>query len=140
MKMVYSDPKSGKSAQLILEGDRQALLFNRKINDVVEGALIGLSGFKLKITGGSDKSGFPLTKGIIGSLKTTVLKTGARSGRHKGEYRRMTVRGDTITQDTEQVNAIIVEYGEKPVAELFPEKAGGEKKEEKPEKKEEKPK
>jgi len=132
MKIVYSDPKTGKSAQMVVEGDRIATLLNCKINDTIDGSALGLEGYKLKITGGSDKSGFPLTKGISGAIKTSVLKRVARSGRKNGIHKRSTVRGSMISNDTEQVNVVIVEYGSKPASELFPEKkkAEGEAREE----------
>lgn len=122
MKIVYSDPKTGKSAQMVVEGDKAAALLNCRINETVDGAVIGLDGYKLKITGGSDSSGFPMTKGIGGAIKTSVLKRIARSGRNNGIHKRFTVRGSTVSSDTEQVNAVIVEYGSKPASELFPEK------------------
>ena len=122
MKIVYSDPKTGRSAQAVLEGERTSALLNYKINDVIDGSVIGLAGCKLKITGGSDKSGFPLTKGIGGSIKTSALKKLSGPG-GKGLYRRFTVRGSVISVDTEQVNTIIVEYGSTPASEIFPEKA-----------------
>lgn len=121
MKIVYSDPKTGKSAQMQLDNDKSAMLLNHKINDVVDGSAFGLSGYKLKITGGSDKSGFAMNKSITGSIKTKVLKRVAMSGKKKGQYKRSTVRGGMISNDTELVNTIIVEYGEKPASELFPE-------------------
>jgi hypothetical protein len=58
------------------------------------------------------------------------------SGRHKGQYRRENKRGNMISPDIEQVNLVVLEYGDKSPEELFPKKEG--KKEEKGEKKEEK--
>lgn len=121
MKIVYSDQKTGRSAQMELDADKSAMLMNHKINDIIDGSMLGLSGYKLKITGGSDKSGFALNKSIVGPLKTKVLRMVARSGKRKGEYERKTVRGNTISNDTELVNTVIVEYGERPAAELFAE-------------------
>ena len=121
MKIVYSDPKSGKSGQMQLDNDRAAMLLNHKINDVIDGNILGLEGYKLKITGGSDKSGFPMNKSIVGPIKTKVLRVIARSGKNKGQKKRSTVRGSMIANDTELVNTVIVEYGSKPAAELFPE-------------------
>jgi len=126
MKIVYSDPKTGRSAQLALDVDKAALLLNYKINDIIDGSAIGLQGYKLKITGGSDSSGFPMTKGIGGAIKTSVLKKIASSGRSMGLHKRFTVRGSAISADTEQVNTVIVEYGSIPASELFPEKKSGE--------------
>jgi small subunit ribosomal protein S6e len=134
MKLVYSDPKNGKSGQMTLDPDKAALLMNHRINEVVDASPFGLSGYKLKITGGSDTSGFPMHFSIGGSIKTKQLKRVANSGKLKGQYKRSTVRGNLISNDIALVNTIIVEYGDRPApSELFPESAKkeeGEKKEE----------
>ena len=120
MKIVYSDPKTGRTAQTEVQAERSAMLLNYRINDTIDGALIGMQGYKLKITGGSDKSGFPLVKGIGGAIKTSVLRKISNSGKSKGMHERLTVRGSTISADTEQINTVIVEYGASPsVNELF---------------------
>jgi small subunit ribosomal protein S6e len=127
MKIVYSDPKTGRTAQLEIDAEKASALLSSKINDVIEGTIIGLHGYKLKITGGSDKSGFPLMKGIGGAIKTSAMKRTMDSGRNRGQYRRFTVRGSAISADTEQINTVIVEYGTSPsISELFPEKAKAE--------------
>ena len=132
MKIVYSDPKTGKSAVMQLDTDKSTFLLNHKLNDVIDGTVLGLSGYKLKITGGSDKSGFALNGSISGSIKTRVLRRVSNSGKNKGIHERKMVRGNTISSDTELVNTVIVEYGEKPTSEIFPESSGSkEKKEEK---------
>jgi small subunit ribosomal protein S6e len=126
--LVYSDAKTGKSAQLTIDAAKVPMLLNYKVSDVIEGSEFGLPGYKLRITGGSDSSGFPLRKSIQGSIKTKILR---RSKAFAGKHRRTSVRGGTISADTMQINAVIVEYGSKPVGELFPES-----KKEKTEKKE----
>ncbi|MGC8496052.1 MAG: S6e family ribosomal protein [Candidatus Micrarchaeia archaeon] len=122
MKIVYSDPKSGKSAQMELPDDKAAVLMNYKVGDAIEGSLIGLNGYKFKISGGSDTSGFPMEKSIQGTGKVKVLKQVSKSGKRKGEYKRMSARGNTVTIGIAQLNLVITEYGEKPVDELFPKK------------------
>ncbi len=122
MKIVYSDPKTGKSAQMELPEEKASLFFNFKIGDTFDGALIDLNGYKFKITGGSDSSGFPLAKSVHGTGKVRALKKISSSGRRRGEYKRMTIRGNTIGPDTVQVNMSIIEYGEKPLDALFPKK------------------
>lgn len=121
MKLVYSDPKTGKSAQMVLDADKAALLMNKRINETIDGSAFGLTGYKLKITGGSDNSGFAMERSISGAIKTKRLALVSKSGKLKGQYKRSTVRGNTVSNDTELVNAVIVEYGDKPVTELFPE-------------------
>jgi small subunit ribosomal protein S6e len=122
MKIVYSDPKSGRTAQAELSSDMVAMVINKRIGDEIDGALIGLSGYTLKITGGSDKSGFPMDNSIQGTAKRSVMKKIADSGKDKGEYRRKTVAGSTISESIEQVNAVITKYGDKPIEEVFPKK------------------
>lgn len=120
MKIVYSDPKTGKSGQMEVKEDAAALFINRRLGETVEGSAIGMVGYKFRISGGSDTSGFPLDKSIQGPLKARALKVVATSGRKKGSHKRVTVRGNTISVDTAQVNLVVTEYGEKPLE--FPEK------------------
>ena len=122
MKIVYSDPKSGRTAQSELSSDMVAMVINKRIGDEIDGAVIGLSGYTLKITGGSDKSGFPMDNSIQGTAKRSVMKKVADAGKDKGEYRRKTVAGSTISENIEQLNAVIVKYGDKPIDEVFPKK------------------
>ena len=142
MKIVFSDPKSGRSGQLEVKLENAAILLNKKIGETIDGTSLGMSGYKLKITGGSDKSGFPMDRSIEGTAKSKVLSVVATSGRQKGQFMRQSRRGAVISADTEQVNMVVVENGEKPFDEIFPkkEKPKEEKKaeEKKPEKKEKK--
>ncbi|MCL4404478.1 MAG: 30S ribosomal protein S6e [Candidatus Marsarchaeota archaeon] len=122
MKIVYSDPKSGRTAQAELSSDMAAMVLNKRIGEELDGAVIGLSGYTLKITGGSDKSGFPMENSIQGTAKRSVMKRIADSGKDKGEYRRKTVTGSTISDSIEQINTVITKYGDKPIDEVFPKK------------------
>jgi small subunit ribosomal protein S6e len=105
-KIVVSDPKTGKSeAQEVKDAGAQ-LLLGRKIGDILDGTSIGLSG-KLMITGGSDKAGFPMRRDTMGGGKNYVLLTRGVGYRTKedGVKKRKLVRGNTITEETYQVNA-----------------------------------
>jgi small subunit ribosomal protein S6e len=119
MKIVVSDPKSGRSKGMELSSDATVALVGRKIGDAIEGSAFGLSGYKLKISGGSDSSGFPLNRSIQGTGKVKILKLVADSGKEKGQYKRESVRGGIIAADTAQVNLLILEYGEKGVEEIM---------------------
>ncbi len=85
-------------------------LIGLKIGDTFDGALVGLSGYKLKIRGGSDSSGFPMIPSIPGPGKKRVLLSQPPGfhPREKGERRRKTVRGNTIGPETVQINTVIV--------------------------------
>jgi small subunit ribosomal protein S6e len=135
LKIVFSDKKLGRSAQVEVALDKAAVLLNKKIGETVDGTVIGLTGYKLQITGGSDRSGFPMEKSMSGTAKVKVFRSLGNSGRNKGQYRRENKRGNMISPDTEQVNLVITEYGDKRIEEIFPkkEKKAEEKKEEKKE-------
>ena len=114
-KIVISDPKTGKAKSVEVEGDKAAPLIGRKIGDLIDGTIVDMPGTKLLITGGSDKDGFPMRPDIHGGVKMRVLLSRGVGfkPRNKGERRRKTVRGNTITEDIMQINMKIVEE-EKP--------------------------
>ncbi len=83
MILVYSDAKTGKSAQLTIDPAKVPMLLSYKITDVIDGSEFGMPGYKFKITGGTDTSGFPLRNSIQGSIKTKVLRRTGFSYRQK---------------------------------------------------------
>ena len=110
-KVVVSDPRTGKSKQITISGDKASRLIGMKIGDVIDGEIVGIPGKKLKITGGSDRSGFPMRPDLPGGGKRRVLLS-EPPGFHpheKGERRRKTVRGNVITDDIVQINVVILE-------------------------------
>jgi len=107
-KIVISEPKTRKSWQI--ERDIPSLI-GLKIGDKFEGSSIGLSGFTLQITGGSDKDGFPMRVDLTGTARKKVLLSKGpgfkpiREGMRKRKY----IRGNIISADIVQVNCKIVE-------------------------------
>ena len=118
MKFLYSDKKSGLTATMDLDDEKASLLLNKKIGDEIDGTALGLTGYKLKITGGTDSSGFPLEASISGQIKTKVIRERLNKNKERIN-KRITVRGNVISSDVKQVSASIIEYGSKPVEELF---------------------
>ncbi len=105
-KLVLSDPKTGKSEAQELKDAAAQFLMGKKVGETIDGAALGLSG-KLKITGGSDKAGFPMRSDVLGGGKNYVLLTegvGYRSAEEGAKKRRL-VRGSTITEEIYQINA-----------------------------------
>ncbi len=106
-KLVVSD-KNGRSKTFEVS-DKQAQPFlGRRINDEIDASVIGLEG-KLKITGGSDKAGFPMRYDVY-SLKRYILipkSIGLRKAK-EGERRRKLVRGNIITEDIYQINTVLI--------------------------------
>ncbi len=99
-----------KAWQIHVKGAAAERLIGHRIGEVVDGSIVGLPGVQLKITGGSDNSGFPMHPGVPGGVKKKVLLSGPPGfhPREKGERRRKTVRGNTIVEDIVQVNTRIV--------------------------------
>jgi small subunit ribosomal protein S6e len=72
MQVVISDPKTGKAYKV--EGkdtEAHALFIGKRIDDVVDADIIGLGGYVLEITGGSDKDGTPMRKDVSGTSAVT---------------------------------------------------------------------
>jgi small subunit ribosomal protein S6e len=129
-KVVVSDPKTGRAYNVDASGGAAGAIVGKRIGDEVDAGPIGLAGYKIQITGASDRTGTTAKKGIPGAGRKKLLLAGG-IGFHPnmdGERRRKTVRASEITQDFVQINAQVTAYGEKTLDELFP-KIEGEKKE-----------
>lgn len=116
-KIVVSEPKSKKAWQI--EKDAPSLI-GKKIGEKIDGSSIGLSGFTLQVTGGSDKDGFPMRPDLDGVMRKKALLTkgigfrGTKKIRKvkykvKGMRKRKYVRGNTISDSIVQVNLKVVE-------------------------------
>ncbi len=120
--VVVGDPESGTSYQLETEDQDANRFLGRSIGEEVEGGAVGLDGYTLEITGGSDEAGRPLSDSVAGASLQEVLMTGRQTGykpTRDGERRRITVRGREVSDAVAQVNAAIVERGETDVEELL---------------------
>ena len=119
LRLMVNDPKTGKSYKKVLPDCNE--LVGRKINDVFSGDIVGLRGFELQITGGSDSSGFPMRLDLSGTAKRRLLLTrgmglhkvkrrGNKKGdaKRKGVKKRRSIRGNTVSLDIAQINAKIV--------------------------------
>lgn len=120
-RAIVSDPKDGKSYQAAVSGHHANSLIGKKIGDVVDGIFVGLPGFKLQITGGSDKDGFPMRKDLPGPRRKQLLvsKSIGFNALEGGLRRKKTMRGNTIAPDTLQINLKVTQHGMKPISELI---------------------
>ncbi len=119
-KIVVSDPKT-KTYQFDVTGSEANQYIGKSIGQTVDGATVGLTGYALKITGGSDKIGTVMRGDLPGSKRQKVLVTtgiGAKS-KAAGSRRRMSMRGKEISPETSQINTKVVEYGEKDIETLL---------------------
>ncbi|MFH8092973.1 MAG: 30S ribosomal protein S6e [Candidatus Aenigmatarchaeota archaeon] len=120
-KVVVSDPQTKKSYQVTVSQDKAYTLIGKKIGDKFDGSILGLPGYELEIRGGTDKDGFPMLSSIQGPVRKKVLLSG-RPGfkpKLKGQRKRKTVRGNTISADIVQINTKVVKYGPKPLEEMI---------------------
>lgn len=119
-KIVINDPETRKSYQIEVEQSLAPQLIGKKIGDKIDGNIIGLSGYELEITGGTDKDGFPMHPNIPGTVKKKVLLSSPPCFRpkKKGLRKKKTVRGNTVSADIVQINMKIIKKGEKPIEEL----------------------
>ena len=120
-KFVLSYPKTGLSYKIDATGAAAGALLGKKIGTEVDGAPFGLNGYKITITGGSDKTGTPARPDLPGNGRRNLLLSDGFGfhAKHNGERKRKSQRGNEIAADFVQVNAKISTYGEKPIAEIF---------------------
>jgi len=128
---VFKFIVNSKSKSYKIEKDQgEAPLSGKKIGDTFSGDVIGLNGFELQITGGSDNSGFPMRSDIEGTVKKRFLITrgkgfsGIKKIRKKkviidGYKKRKMLRGNIINSDITQINCKVVKEGEKNLEDLF---------------------
>jgi small subunit ribosomal protein S6e len=117
-KLVVSDNK-GKSISQELKDRAANPLLGSKIGEIIDSSVIGIAGGKMKITGGSDKSGTPMRPDVHGGVKKYVLLSrgvGMRNASEGNRIRKL-MRGNMVTEEIYQLNCVLVEGN-------IPEKAG----------------
>jgi len=129
-KVVVNNPKDGKSYNVQVTGHHANSLIGKKIGDEVDGIFVSLPGYKLQITGGTDKDGFPMRKDLPGMTRKRLLLTKGVGFRpkEKGLRKRKMVHGNTISQNIVQINMKITKQGPRAIEDLL----ALQKKEEKP--------
>ncbi len=104
--MNISD-KKGKTITKEVKEKEAGPFLGLQVGTEIDAALIGETG-KLKISGGSDKSGVPLRGDIHGGARKYILLSkgvGLRDA-EKGQRIRKLVRGNTITEEVYQINCL----------------------------------
>src|SRR5436309_11329901 len=118
-QLIVSDPKSKTSKAASLEGTKAQALVGKSIGEEVDGKLLGLGNVKLRITGGTDKDGVPMRFDIQGAARKRALLSAGVGYRPSddGERQRKLIRGRVISEETLQINSVIVS-GAEAVAEV----------------------
>jgi len=109
-KFVISDNK--KSYQ-VEKDQKDCPVVGKKIGNILSGEFLGLAGYGLKITGGSDKDGIPMRRDIDGTVRKRFIVTkGAGFNTDiSGLRRRKMLRGNAIDSDIIQINCKITKKG-----------------------------
>ncbi len=109
-KVVISDSYGSSISQEIKDKSAQPLL-GSKIGDSIDSSVFGFNEGKIKITGGSDKSGTPMRSDLHGGTKKYILMTSGVGLRNMGpgERKRKLVRGNLITEEIYQLNCQLID-------------------------------
>lgn len=117
LKLVLGT-KDGKSYQKEVKDAAVEALQDKCIGDTVSGEELGFPGYEFLITGGSDKCGFPMRKGIQAArLRVTAGKSVGFSGldrnkkKQRGLLNKKTICGERISKNINQVNLKVLKEG-----------------------------
>jgi small subunit ribosomal protein S6e len=106
-KITISDKKGKTITQELKDKTAQPLL-GVKVGSVIDSSIIGVGDGKLKITGGSDKSGTPMRADVHGGVKKYVLLSTGVCNRNEDRIRKL-VRGNMVTEEIYQLNSMLIE-------------------------------
>jgi small subunit ribosomal protein S6e len=106
-KLIVSDRKGKTVAQELKDRSAQPLL-GTKVGSIVDSSIVGVAGGKLKITGGSDRSGTPMRADVHGGVKKYVLLSTGVGNRSEARIRKL-VRGNMVTEEIYQLNSMLIE-------------------------------
>jgi small subunit ribosomal protein S6e len=104
-----------------VEGADSEKLFGKKIGEKFRGEIIGLNGYELEITGGTDNAGFPMRKDVDGPARKKIILTKGLgfNSKIKGQRKRRSIRGNTISEDIAQINCKVIKAGKDKIAKLL---------------------
>ena len=114
MILVISDAKKGVAYPVKTESAE--IFMGKKIGNEVSLSSIGLEGYTAKITGGSDKQGFPMRADLRGTGRKKIIITKEKK---KGKKIKITKRGCVIAEDIAQINLVVTKAGAKPLNEII---------------------
>ncbi|MCK5772736.1 MAG: 30S ribosomal protein S6e [Thermoplasmata archaeon] len=118
-KAVIADTKNGKAYNTVVTGQHANRLLGMSIGDEFDGLFVSLPGYKLMITGGSDKDGFPMRRDLPGQVRKRIMLSGG-TGFHPvtgGQRRRKHLRGNKVSADIVQLNIKVTSFGPRPIEE-----------------------
>jgi small subunit ribosomal protein S6e len=119
--VAVSDPESGHTYQIDVDGQDANRFIGRELGEEVDGAAVGLTGYSLELTGGSDTAGRPMRPDVRGTATKAIMSDGGVGFKPTadGERKRITIRGREVGEDTRQINAKISARGSEAVDDLL---------------------
>ena len=104
LKLTISDIK-GKSISKELKDNDVNPLLGLELGNETDASIVGLTG-KLKLTGGSDKSGVPMRTDVHGAARKRVLlvKGVGLQDVEYGQRKRKLMRGNIVSEEIYQLN------------------------------------
>ena len=103
-KLTISDIKGKSISKELKDSDANPLL-GLELGNETDASIVGLTG-KLKLTGGSDKSGVPMRSDVHGAARKRVLLSrgvGLQDAEY-GQRKRKLLRGNSVSEEIYQVN------------------------------------
>lgn len=121
-KLTVSDSRGRSTTKELKDADAGPLL-GLQLGGEADAALVGLAG-RLRLTGGSDRSGVPMRSDLHGSArKYVLLSRGVGLAKAEaGQRVRKLIRGNTVSEEIYQINCRF--DGELPAPEPAPEAEG----------------
>mmetsp|Transcript_18111 Transcript_18111/g.26954 ORF Transcript_18111/g.26954 Transcript_18111/m.26954 type:complete len:246 (+) Transcript_18111:293-1030(+) len=118
MKLNIADPSTACQKTIEIENEKLTRIFyDKQLGAEVPIDTLGetYKGYIVKVTGGSDKQGFPMMQGVLEKKRVRLLLDGT-TGRFKpkrdGHRRRKSVRGCIISPEISVLDVIIVKKGD----------------------------
>ena len=104
-KAIVNDVKTGRSYNVAVSGHHANSLIGVNIGEIVDGVFVGLPGYKLKITGGSDGNGTPMRSDLPGNKRIKLLLSDSKGFHEKypGQRKRVAIRGSAISAEIVQI-------------------------------------
>jgi small subunit ribosomal protein S6e len=123
MKISIASPTTGTQKTIEIDDERKLLhLYEKRISQEIDAGVLGdqYKGYIFRITGGSDKQGFPMKQGVLSNSRVSLLLSPGTIGfaefrARGGERRRKTIRGCIVASDISSLNVAIVKNGEQPI-------------------------
>jgi len=119
--VAVADPEDGTTYQIDVSAQDANRFIGKELGEEVDGNAVGLDGYTLELTGGSDNAGRPMRDDIRGAALDSVLLDGGTgfNPTRDGERKRVAVRGREVSDDTRQINVRIADRGSGDVADLL---------------------